>query len=235
MHAVRRAIFGDPWRPRRSAVSSTNVSGGGSRSSAAAMRRRIEQLERNNRRLESELAALSLKDAASTHAAGHDALTGLPNRTLMLDRFRQATAHADRHRNQLALLFIDLDDFKRVNDGFGHLAGDRVLQLVANRIQAMVRATDTVCRYGGDEFVVLLGEIGEGTAFVDVAGKIRTRIAEPYAVEAATIGLDCTHGMAVYPSDGAGWEALMAHADAAMYRAKPSRRTAPLQCVSNTG
>ena len=186
------------------------------------MKDRIAQLENENRVLEREFAALLLREAAASHDACHDALTGLPNRTLMLDRFGQAVTFADRQRKLVAILFIDLDGFKRINDRYGHLTGDDILRRAADRVQTAIRGNDTVCRYGGDEFVVILTELEEAAACIAIADKIQRRLSRPYHAETGAIRLRCSIGTAVYPRDGIVWEALLAHADAAMYSAKPS-------------
>jgi len=196
-----------------------------SRSLVAGLQDRIATLENDNRRLETELAELSRKEVASSYLAYHDGLTGLPNRRLLMDRFQQAVANADRHRKQVALLFLDLNRFKRVNDEFGHSTGDKVLQAVAGRIQAMIRATDTACRYGGDEFVMMLSDLESAAIAIDLAEKIQERLAYPYQVDNAIIALQSSFGISVYPGDGTAWDTLLRHADAAMYRSKPSQRS----------
>ena len=198
------------------------------RSQVAAVRRRIAQLECDNARLEAELAASLLREAASAHDACHDALTGLPNRTLMRDRFQQATARADRQGSQVAVLFLDLDQFKRVNDRFGHTLGDRVLQMVACRLREIVRTTDTACRHGGDEFVIMLTDLDDAGVAGGIVEEIQRQLATPYRLDEAAIALRCTIGVAVYPADGRAWETLLARADAAMYRAKPATRDASI-------
>ena len=189
----------------------------------ADLKSRIEILEKDNHRLENALAELSRKEAASCYLAYHDELTALPNRRLLIDRFRQAAANADRHQKRVALLFVDLNRFKRVNDQFGHSRGDKVLQAVAGRIQLMIRATDTACRYGGDEFVIMLPDLDNAAAATDVAGKIQDRLAYPYQVDDACITLQSSFGISIYPDDGIVWDILLRHADAGMYRSKPGR------------
>ena len=120
----------------------------------------------------------------------------------------------------MQLLFIDLDEFKNVNDKLGHAVGDIVLQRVAQRIQQTIRASDTACRYGGDEFAVVLADLDDEEIAVELAEKIRNQIAMPYSMGTASVSLECSIGIAVYPRDGTIWEVVMAHADAAMYRAK---------------
>lgn len=196
------------------------------RSHIATLQRRIEQLECDNVRLETELTASLLREAASAHDACHDALTGLPNRTLIRDRFQQATARADRQGSQVAVLFLDLDQFKHVNDRYGHAIGDRVLQMVACRIQESVRTTDTASRHGGDEFVIMLTDLDDAGVADDIVDKIRRQLAKPYRFDEGAIALRSTIGVAVYPADGVVWETLLTRADAAMYRAKPKTRSA---------
>ncbi len=184
------------------------------------MQRRIEKLKHENHQLRTALGELSQKKAELSYLAYHDSLTALPNRRLLIDRFRQATIHADRHQELVALLFIDLDRFKRVNDECGHVVGDKVLQMVATRIQTAIRATDTACRYGGDEFVVMLPEIESAAIAVDLADKVRRRLGQPYEIDALVIDLNASIGIAAYPRDGQVWEMLVGHAGATMHRAK---------------
>lgn len=189
----------------------------------AAMVNQIDILQKDKLRLESALAELSRKEAASNYLAHHDGLTALPNRRLLMDRFQQAVASADRHRRQVALLFVDLDRFKRINDRFGHAAGDTILQAVAERIRLTIRATDTACRYGGDEFVVMLPDLENAAIVPALAETIQARLAHAYEVDGAIIILQSSLGTATYPQDGSAWDSLLRHADAAMYRSKPNR------------
>lgn len=189
----------------------------------ARLQRRVQELKVENCRLLAALAELSQKEAESSYLAYHDSLTALPNRRLLIDRFRQASFHADRHQEQVALLFIDLDRFKRVNDNCGHVVGDKVLQTVATRIQTVIRATDTACRYGGDEFVVMMPEIASAAIAVDLADKIRHHLGQRYEIDAVVIDLNASVGFAVYPRDGRVLEMLVGHASAAMQRVKHKR------------
>lgn len=190
------------------------------RAAGTAMTHRIADLEHEVHRLQVALADMSRQEAASSHRARHDGLTALPNRALLMDRFLQAAANADRKRETVAILFFDLDQFKRVNDEFGHSVGDGVLQIVAQRIQKSIRATDTACRYGGDEFVVMLTQLKNVAVSHDHARKILRRLAQPYDVGTNTISLESSVGIGHYPRDGMSLEVVMRHADAAMYRAK---------------
>lgn len=152
--------------------------------------------------------------------AHHDELTGLPNRSLLLDRFNQAVAQGARQGKQVALLFVDLDGFKSVNDRFGHTAGDRLLQQVAKRLTACIRACDTVCRFGGDEFVIMLPEVGSMDDAATVAEKIRAQVSAPYVVSDSTLMVTASIGTAVYPVDGWEYGDLIEQSDMDMYRAK---------------
>ncbi len=159
------------------------------------------------------------------HQANYDALTGLPNRTLFTDRLQQSMAQADRHGDVLALLFVDLDRFKYVNDAFGHEAGDRLLAEAARRIQSTVRETDTVARMGGDEFTVILVGLAQLKDAQTVAAKIVAHLAMPFSLGAhANAIVSASVGIAGYPADGANVDELLRNADEAMYRAKASGR-----------
>ena len=152
-----------------------------------------------------------------------DSLTNLPNRRLLQDRAEQALASAEREGKQLALLFVDLDHFKTINDSLGHSMGDRVLAEVAHRLQGCVRRMDTVARLGGDEFVVLLTDVTiEGAT--EVARKLIYRVAKPYQIDNHELGVTPSLGISVFPQDGRDFESLLKHADTAMYRAKESGR-----------
>ena len=151
-----------------------------------------------------------------------DALTGTPNRALMLDRVEAAIALARRHGRHIAVLFLDLDDFKRINDTLGHAVGDAMLQLAARRLEMVVRDSDTVSRYGGDEFVVLMNEVSHASDAALIAEKILATFAAPAQVGDHEISLSASIGIAFYPEDGEDAATLISRADAAMYRAKRS-------------
>ncbi len=149
-----------------------------------------------------------------------DALTGLPNRRLLLDRLAQAMANAHRHGHQLALMFLDLDLFKRINDTLGHAAGDAVLQATAARLFASIREGDTVARLGGDEFVVLLPEIADVWDSAKLAERVIEAVRQPVRYDDRDLYVTTSIGVAIYPDDGADADSLIINADAAMYRAK---------------
>ena len=153
--------------------------------------------------------------------AQHDALTKLPNRSLLKDRLAQAILFANRYDHRVSVVFIDLDNFKIVNDSLGHSAGDVLLKTVAERMVACVRPTDTVVRLGGDEFVILLADQARDDDTVSLTIEaLRAAIAEPVQVEDRCLRVTCSLGVATYPNDGADADTLIANADAAMYRAK---------------
>jgi diguanylate cyclase (GGDEF)-like protein len=153
--------------------------------------------------------------------ANHDALTGLPNRTLLKDRLAQAMSNARRQDRCVTVAFIDLDNFKLVNDSLGHSAGDELLKVVAGRMVDRVRATDTVVRLGGDEFVILLFDQPRNVDIIAATlQEIRAAIAEPIRIAGRDFQIASSIGVANYPNDGTDADTLLANADAAMYRAK---------------
>jgi diguanylate cyclase (GGDEF)-like protein/PAS domain S-box-containing protein len=160
------------------------------------------------------------------HMAHHDMLTGLPNRTLLADRIEQALAHAKRGRQQVAVLFLDLDGFKRVNDTLGHDTGDVLLKGVAARLAGCVRESDTVARMGGDEFVLLLSGIQAPADAETVARKVIDAVNVPMRIGGQDTHVGVSVGIALYPADGEDTRTLMKLADAAMYRAKDAGRNA---------
>lgn len=158
------------------------------------------------------------------HMAYHDALTGLPNRTLLKDRVNQAIVHAQRIKDGAAILFIDLDQFKLINDSLGHHIGDKLLQAVAQRLQGCMRKDDTLARFGGDEFVLLLMAPADGYSAGQVAEKIRDALQVAVTVEGQELHVGCSIGISLYPHDGSDAETLMRNADIAMYHAKEKGR-----------
>jgi diguanylate cyclase (GGDEF)-like protein/PAS domain S-box-containing protein len=163
-------------------------------------------------------------EAQIQHLAFHDALTGLPNRALLNDRLAVTLAHCRREKSGLALLFLDLDRFKDVNDSLGHNAGDRLLQAVAERLRATVREQDTIARVGGDEFVLLVnGVVSEADARL-VAEKVLQTITQPFVIDEKTLLATASVGVSLYPEHGADPEALIRIADNAMYGVKASGR-----------
>lgn len=158
------------------------------------------------------------------HQATHDALTGLPNRVLVLDRLQQSMQHAQRNGHHLAVVYLDVDHFKNVNDTLGHAAGDELLQQVSTRLAATLRAVDTVGRQGGDEFILLLPDISRSLEIASVAEKILAVLSFPFLVGEREVHVSASLGVAVYPADGEDAEVLLSRADIAMYRAKEEGR-----------
>ena len=159
-------------------------------------------------------------EAYVLHQSFHDSLTGLPNRLLLHDRLGQATAHRERLNAQVAVLFLDLDHFKEVNDTLGHAAGDRLLQVVSERLVASVREGDTVARVGGDEFVVMLVELHQLADAALVADKILAAVSSGCQIEGSELHVTPSIGLAIFPEDGADPDTLLRNADTAMYHAK---------------
>ena len=154
------------------------------------------------------------------YLALHDALTGLANRVLFFDRLNSAIAAAHRKDGAFALLYLDLDDFKPINDTYGHETGDLVLRSIAERLRSCVRESDTVARLGGDEFILLFNDTLDESAAVTVADKVIATITAPLPVEGCTHRVGCSIGIALYPREGEDADSLMRQADAAMYGAK---------------
>ncbi len=158
------------------------------------------------------------------HLAEYDALTGLPNRVLLLDRMSSAIKTAQRHRHHLAVLFIDLDRFKNINDSLGHAVGDELLRQVSNRLSSLVRNSDTVSRLGGDEFVVLLTELDTAGRAATLATKMLKSLAAPFQLSGHELTVTPSIGITVYPEDGDNRDILLKNADTAMYHAKENGR-----------
>ncbi len=183
-------------------------------------------IEANEELVAAAMHARSAADASSlafealSRSAGLDALTALPNRARLLERFSGALAFAKRHGTQMALLFLDLNNFKEVNDAHGHAVGDEVLKLVAQRFASMVRDEDLVCRYGGDEFLILLTELSQASDATLVADKLIAALDAPCCVGQHVFRLSACIGICICPDDGDDMHALVECADAAMYRAK---------------
>ncbi|MDQ3228994.1 MAG: diguanylate cyclase, partial [Pseudomonadota bacterium] len=169
-----------------------------------------------------EAAARRLEEVS--RSAELEVLTGLPNRVLLHDRLTHAIANARRHESRLALLFVDLDDFKRINDTFGHAVGDDVLKHAAHCLAASIRDADTVSRHGGDEFLILLDEVSEAADAALVADKVIATLGAPYRAHGHALQLNASIGISLYPDDGDDADTLIARADAAMYRAKRAGR-----------
>jgi diguanylate cyclase (GGDEF)-like protein len=186
--------------------------------------------EANERLVVATVRAQTMTEAAEgataqmSYMAQHDFLTGLPNRSLLTDRLAQLIALAQRHGKRIALMYLDLDHFKHINDSLGHAVGDQLLQSAAKRLQECVRHSDTVCRQGGDEFVVLLAEVEAVSDAALTAEKLIEAMTEPYLIGGHRLHVTLSIGISVYPDDGKDAEALVRNADTAMYHAKKSGR-----------
>jgi len=183
------------------------------------LRRALARLERENSRIRESHARIDV-------LAHHDALTGLPNRLLARDRIEQALARAQRDESGLALLFLDLDNFKAINDSLGHGAGDLLLCEVAVRLRSAVRASDTISRQGGDEFLVMVADLGDHDAAASIAVKLLQVLTQPFHVNGVELFVTTSLGIALYPQDGGDFSELLKNADTAMYRAKDAGRNA---------
>jgi diguanylate cyclase (GGDEF)-like protein/PAS domain S-box-containing protein len=171
-----------------------------------------------------DVSAARAMTAQIAHTAQHDFLTGLPNRMLLNDRVGQAIAFAQRHEKQVAVLFLDLDGFKHINDSLGHPIGDKLLQSIASRLVECVRGADTVSRQGGDEFVVLLSELEQSEDAVHTARRMLQVVAEAHSIDQHDLHVTTSIGVSVYPDDGLDAETLIKNADTAMYQAKENGR-----------
>jgi diguanylate cyclase (GGDEF)-like protein len=185
---------------------------------------RVNELAARNELLEREVRLRREAESRIRAMAYQDPLTRLPNRGLLGDRFAVATAQARRHGQKVAVLMLDLDNFKNVNDRLGHEVGDRLLTHAAQLVTASVRESDTVARYGGDEFVLLLGELHHFTEAGMVAQKIVKRLAEPISLDGHQLHLGGSIGMSIWPDDAGDLAALLRCADQALYAAKADGR-----------
>jgi len=181
-------------------------------------------LEHQLSRSKTALSASRAQEKQSRHEALHDGVTGLSNLTLFKDRLENALSQAQRHDWRLAVMFIDLDAFKSINDRYGHDVGDRVLQLVARRLEALVRGGDTVSRRGGDEFLFLMLEAKDEANAVNFASMLIERIGEACEVDGSSLTVSSSIGIALYPEDGRTAQELLKHADLAMYAAKQQKK-----------
>jgi diguanylate cyclase (GGDEF)-like protein len=188
--------------------------------SSSDVRRELESLRCTNVELRRELAALRAREAEAQRLADRDGLTGLYNRRSMLELLDAAVVEARQHWQCVGLLFIDLNGFKAINDEYGHAAGDKILTSVATRISCRVRTGDFVCRYGGDEFVVILPSVPNAASVSRVADTIRERVALPYWINESEQHLSAAIGESIFPHDGDSAAALLHRADQAMYRLK---------------
>ena len=186
---------------------------------AGDLRNALGRLEAENERLRESHARIDL-------LAHHDSLTGLPNRVLARDRFGKAVAMARRKNERVALIFLDLDDFKTVNESLGHATGDLLLCDVAKRLTHGMRDSDTVSRQGGDEFLIIMEGLADEQAVATMAAKVIDLLSAPFHVDGLEISVTCSLGIALFPGNGSDFDTLFKNADVAMYRAKESGRSA---------
>jgi diguanylate cyclase (GGDEF)-like protein len=193
----------------------------------SAVRQALESEVRERIMVDHQLAAAVEQEEGSRQAAFHDVLTGLPNRSLFNNRLEHAFAQAERHGQGLAVMFVDLDDFKVINDSHGHDAGDRVLQAIAERLEENVRGEDTVSRQGGDEFLCLLTDVRDTAHIVAIADKLIRAMQAPCHLRIGDLDINPTInasiGISIFPKNGSTVDALVKSADEAMYRAKRTR------------
>lgn len=172
----------------------------------------------------SDITERKATEAKIEYLAHHDALTNLPNRTLLRDRFEQAIAYAARNNTLIALLFLDLDHFKQINDTLGHDVGDHLLQGISTRLVNCLREVDIICRQGGDEFIIVLSELKDNDAVVQITQKILQQLNEPFDIDGIQITTSFSIGISIYPLDSQNFEGLLNKADTAMYAAKKQGR-----------
>jgi len=185
-----------------------------------AVNKTLENEIAERKHLEHLLAHTQIAEDEARRSALHDLLTGLPNRSLFNDRLEHALADAKRTGLRLAVMFMDLDNFKQINDSHGHHAGDRMLRTVAERLESSVRANDTVSRYGGDEFLYLCMGVEKEIDVANIAHKLSDTISGAYESNGTSLTVRPSIGIALYPNDGEAAEVLLKNADAAMYKAK---------------
>lgn len=185
---------------------------------------RDDPIRRRHVAVISDITARKKSDEVVWRRANYDELTGLPNRRLFMDRLKQTLGRAARHHHCMAVLFVDLDEFKPVNDRFGHQTGDQLLKQVASRMDLCLREEDTVARQGGDEFVVMLATVLSQRDALAVANKLLAALHEPFRVDEHLISIGASIGVAVFPEHGDSAETLVDNADAAMYAAKAQGR-----------
>jgi diguanylate cyclase (GGDEF)-like protein len=163
-------------------------------------------------------------EARFRHMAEHDGLTGLPVRNVLLERLEQALDEIKRHTNSLALLMVDVDNFKHINDSMGHAVGDQVLITIGARLQESLRSTDTVARMGGDEFTVLLTGLNNSEEAQKIASQLVSKISEPMVFHGIRVEVSVSVGVATYPASGSDVKTLLRNSDAALYKAKARGR-----------
>ena len=185
--------------------------------------KQAQKIASRETKLEKEINERRALERQLTHLAFHDPLTGLPNRTLFIDRLQRAIAEAERKNESVVVMFIDLDDFKKVNDSFGHHVGDKVIQAAALRLKKCLRDIDSIARLGGDEFTLLVPHVGDRDDIEFIARRLIESLDEPIVIESTELRMSISIGISVYPSDASSEDNLLRNADTAMYFAKHTR------------
>ena len=228
-----------PFGPPAQAPSSNLVQAG---DELAIVRAQLEECLQQRRaaetgilELQQQLKQARLRVAEADYRADHDPLTGLPNRRLLLDRANQALKHAERNGRRLGLVLLDLDGFKQVNDVFGHATGDALLIRVARALRSVIRAEDTACRFGGDEFVILLPDIARADSIGIIAAKVEARLQRVRSAGGAKLTVAASLGLAVFPNHGRSAAELLRHADLAMYDRRAHARATDRTSIDRHG
>ncbi len=185
--------------------------------------KQVQKIASRETKLEQEISERRALEKQLTHLAFHDHLTGLPNRSLFVDRLQRAIAEAERKKEAVVVMFVDLDDFKKVNDSFGHQVGDKVIQAAALRLKKCLRDIDSIARMGGDEFTLLIPHIGEQEAIEIIARRLIESLDDPIVVEGTEFRMSISIGISIYPNDAKSEDSLLRNADTAMYFAKHTR------------
>jgi diguanylate cyclase (GGDEF)-like protein/PAS domain S-box-containing protein len=188
------------------------------------VKERTAELAKVNEELRLEIAERKRAEETISQLAYHDSLTGLPNRLLFNERLILEMAHAERNQQKLAVILLDLDNFKDINDSLGHNVGDQLLKMVGDRLARLLRKADTIARMGGDEFMLLLPKIIRAEYSVEIAHKIQQTFQEPFVFDGQKIRTTASIGIAIYPDDGGDIDTLIKNADIAMYRVKEQGR-----------
>ena len=183
----------------------------------------VQKIASRETELEQEINERRALEKQLTHLAFHDSLTGLPNRSLFIDRLQRAIAEAERKNESVVVMFVDLDDFKKVNDSFGHHVGDRVIQTAAIRLKKCLRDIDSIARMGGDEFTLLFPHVGEQEDIEIIARRLIESLDEPINVEGSELRMSISIGISIFPGDANSEDSLLRNADTAMYFAKHTR------------
>ena len=197
--------------------------------------KKVQKIASRETELEQEINERRALEKQLTHLAFHDSLTGLPNRSLFVDRLQRAIAEAERKKEAVVVMFVDLDDFKKVNDSFGHQVGDKVIQAAALRLKKCLRDIDSIARMGGDEFTLLIPHVGEQEDIEVIARRLIESLDDPIVVEGTEFRMSISIGISIYPNDAKSEDSLLRNADTAMYFAKHTRGPSYTFYISDMG